>query len=201
MSEYRTPTVDQYIKAQKKWSKALVFIRQVLQDTVLEETIKWGRPVYTLNGKNVLGYAGFKNHFSIWFFQGVFLKDKAGLLINAQEGKTKAMRQMRFASFDEMNLNIIRTYIDEAIENHKMEKLVKKVEHPREKVVSNLLKTALQSDQVLQIAFDLLTPGRRREYHEYIVTAKQDKTKRRRIDKILPMILSGIGLNDQYRSK
>ena len=86
-------SVDEYIETHNSWEKELQALRSVLQNTELEECIKWGTPVYTLNGKNVVGMAAFKNHCALWFFNGALLKENTALLYNAQEGKTKALRQ------------------------------------------------------------------------------------------------------------
>jgi len=84
------------------------------------ETVKWSAPVYTVNGKNVLGLGAFKKHFGIWFFNGVFMKDEHKLLVNAQENKTKALRQMRFETIEEIDKNLVLLYVKEAIENQKL---------------------------------------------------------------------------------
>ena len=82
--------VDDYIERHSKWSAELEQLRKVFQQTELIEEVKWGAPTYTLNGKLVAGMAAFKNHYAIWFHQGVFLKDTHNKLVNAQEGVTKS---------------------------------------------------------------------------------------------------------------
>ncbi len=81
-------TVDNYILKHKKYHKELEFLRMIVQQTPLVETIKWGAPVYTFEGKNVVALAAFKNYVGLWFYHRAFLKDERKLLINAQEGKT-----------------------------------------------------------------------------------------------------------------
>ena len=77
--------VDAYIKKHDQWSKQLSTARKVMNSAGLIETVKWGAPHYTFDGKIVVGLAGFKNHCAFWFNQGVFLKDKAKVLVNAQD--------------------------------------------------------------------------------------------------------------------
>lgn len=166
----------------------------------LTPKIKWSRPVYTMDGKNVIGTGGFKDHCGIWFFQGAFLKDEQNLLTNAQEGKSQAMRQMKFKAGDKIDEGIITKYFKEAILNHKKGLSVK----PAAKVKKQpqfpvLLKNALSENKALSKAYYELNPYKQNEYAEYISEAKQDKTKIRRLEKILPMIFAGIGLNDKYR--
>jgi uncharacterized protein YdeI (YjbR/CyaY-like superfamily) len=191
--------VDQYIEIQPSWREALVLLREIFLETTLQESVKWGMPVYTLNGKNVAGFSAFKSHVGIWFYQGVFLKDREKKLINAQEGITKALRQWRFGSADEIrnSRSSIRAYLLEAIENQQKGKEMKPernnpVELPRE------LARELERNAVLKRKFEDLTAGRQREYALYIASAKRVETRQDRLVKIVPMILSGAGLNDRY---
>lgn len=191
-------SVEEYIKHHAKWSEALTVLRGIINSTELDETIKWKAPVYTLNGKNVVGLAAFKNHFGVWFFNGVFLKDDQKLLVNAQEGITKALRQMRFQSIESIDEAAVRRYVLEAIEN---EKLGKKLTPSKTKqaVIPDVLKTALDNNTTLQTKFEALTPGRQREYCNHINSAKRESTKLNRLEKIKPMILKGMGLHDKHK--
>lgn len=99
-----------------QWRLELEIIKSILSKTPLIETTKWGSPVYMYNKKNIIGIAGFKNFFTIWFFDGYKLKDEKKVLINAQEGVTKSMRQWRFTSKDEIEVELILQYIQEAME-------------------------------------------------------------------------------------
>ena len=96
------------------WATELEILQTIISKTNLVETIKWGAPVYTLNGKNIVGITGFKNHFALWFYKGVELKDTNKVLVNAQEGVTKSLRQWRFTSKLEINEKLILEYIEEA---------------------------------------------------------------------------------------
>ena len=102
-----------------KWQEELKMIKAIIAKHPLAKSIKWGAEVYTYNGKNVLSYGGFKDYFSIWFYNGIFLNDPYKVLVNAQQGKTKSLRQWRFASKDEIEEKIISQYISEAIEVEK----------------------------------------------------------------------------------
>ncbi len=128
----RFKSADEFIANFPEWENALVKLRSLLLTTELEEAIKWGAPVYTVNGKNVVGLGAFKFYVGLWFFQGGLLKDEKEKLINAQEGKTKAMRQWRFASEDEMEEQLILEYVAEAIQNQKDGKKIK----PQKKLLS-----------------------------------------------------------------
>lgn len=179
------------------WDEELDFLKSIIAKTELVETIKWGVPTYTINNKNVLGIGSFKSYVGIWFFNGAFLKDEEKVLVNANEGVTKALRQWRFQSKDEMNEKLILSYIKEAIENEKAGISTKPAK--KEAIVSEFMNAQFKLDSKLKIAFDVFSPFKQREFLEYIETAKQEKTKITRFEKIKPMIQNGIGLNDKYR--
>ena len=94
---------------EEKWSQELARLKTILSTTDLVETKKWGIPVFTFDGKNVVGIAGFKEHFALWFYNGVFLKDKQQVL-QASGDNTKALRQMRFHSMEEINDELVLNY-------------------------------------------------------------------------------------------
>jgi len=180
-----------------QWEEELLFLKSIIDKTELVETIKWGGPIYVYNKKNVIGIGGFKNYFAIWFLNGVFLKDEKKRLINAQEDKTKSMRQWRFTSKEEVNEKEVLEYIYEAIENEKQGKVIKPSK--KEAIVSELLNAEMAKNADLKEAFEKFSPYKQYEFLEYIETAKQEKTKLSRIEKVIPMILANVGLNDKYR--
>lgn len=196
----KAQSVEEYIESNAHFEDALHILRNIMLSTELVETLKWSSPVYTINNKNVVGLGAFKNHFGIWFFNGVFLKDEKKLLVNAQEEKTKALRQMRFTSIKEIDKNIVLAYVMEAIENQKLGKEIKPDRAKKETVIPEELKKILDSNTNLKDAFQLLTPGKQREYCEHIYSAKRDTTKQSRLEKITPMILQGVGLHDKYKN-
>lgn len=193
----RSKTVEDYIAA-SSWPKEVAQLRKILNSTELDEHVKWGAPCYTNNGKNVVGIGSFKSYFGLWFFQGAFLEDKNKVLINAQEGKTKAMRQWRMNTAKEIKPTLIKRYLTEAVQLAKEGKSIGPAKS-KPIVIPPELKQALRKNKSAAGSFDTLTPGRQREFAEYIADAKRDDTKQKRIDKVLPMIEAGEGLNDKYR--
>ena len=179
------------------WETELELLRDIIAKTQLLATTKWGGEVFTFNGKNTIGIGGFKNYFTIWFFNGVFLNDDQNVLVNAQEGVTKSLRQWRFYSAAEINEKAILSYIDEAINNEKLGRKLAPIK--KQTIISDFLKNELKANLELKKSFEKLTPGQQREYLEYIDTAKREETKITRMEKIKPMILSGIGIHDKYK--
>lgn len=195
----RYKTVDDYIANADTWQAELKRLREILNATALTEDVKWGAPCYTYKGKNIVGLAAFKGWACLWFHQGALLKDDSKVLMNAQEGKTKALRQWRMTSAKEIKPTIIKRYVKEAIGLVDAGKEIKAVRLKAVDVPDELSK-AMRRHKDATAAFRKLTPGRQREYAEHIASAKRDDTRRKRIGKILPMIAAGIGLHDKYRN-
>jgi uncharacterized protein YdeI (YjbR/CyaY-like superfamily) len=193
-----TKTVEEFIQKQEKLEEPLKKFREIMLATELEETIKWGAPVYMLKGKHVAGMGAFKSYVGIWFFQGTFLKDPNKKLVNAQEDKTKALRQLRFSSVDEVDYELAKEFVAEAIQNQK-DGLETKPDLNKPLIIPNKLKEKLEADEDLKNSFDELTVSKRKEYSEYVSEGKREETKYKRLEKIIPMIRQKIELNDKYR--
>jgi uncharacterized protein YdeI (YjbR/CyaY-like superfamily) len=192
-----TEKVDAYIEKHEQWKSQMTALRKVMNSATLVETVRWGAPSYTLNGNIVAGIVGFKNHCAIWFQQGVFLKDKSKKLVNAQEGTTRGMRQWRFQAGEKVDDRLVESYVEEAIENEKSGKRITPVK--KKTVIPPELSAVLLKDANLRKGFESLSPGRQREYAAHIGAAKQEKTRLSRLEKITPMLSSGVGLYDKYK--
>lgn len=179
------------------WESELEQLKAILTRTELVETTKWGAPTYTLNGKNVLGIGGFTNYFTIWFYKGVFLKDPAAVLVNAQEGVTKSLRQWRFSASDEINEKMILQYVSEAIEIERAGLSVKP--QKKEFSIPEIFQKELDQSEQFASAFAKFKPYKQNEFLEYIGSAKRIDTQISRFEKVKPLILEGRGLNDKYR--
>ena len=180
--------VIHYIAKKEKWKVELELLRETLLATKMEEAIKWGAPTYVYKKKNIVGLAAFKNYCGLWFFQGGLLKDDHKVLMNAQEGKTKAMLQWRFFFLDEIDVNLIKAYVLEAMQHVDEGKEIKPNRAKKELIIPELLKKALDKDEKVKIIFDSFTLSKKREYADYISEAKREVTKQNRLEKIIPMI-------------
>ncbi len=190
--------ISAYLVKHAKWKEQLLALRGLLNASELVETVKWGSPTYTLDGAILISLVGFKNHCALWFHQGAFLQDEKAVLVNAQEGTTKGMRQLRLADGDKVNKTLVKAYIKETIANQRAGK--KLAPAKKTLVKSAELDSALKRDKKLGAAFKALTPGKQREYAEHIAAAKQEKTRIARMEKAIPLILKGVGLNDKYKN-
>jgi uncharacterized protein YdeI (YjbR/CyaY-like superfamily) len=182
----------------KNPKKIMDTLKSIIEQTELQHATKWGIDVYTYQGQNIIGIAAFKSYVGIWFYSGVHLSDPFHVLVNAQEGKTKSQRQWRFHDIDEIHPEIILSYINEAIENAK--KGIKPVSQKRKETeIPPILCEALSSNEELSFCFEKLSPYKQKEYANYIHEAKREATQIARMEKIKPMIMQGIGLNDKYK--
>lgn len=183
---------------EKAWNRELDYLKSIVKKNGLQETTKWGIPVFTYNGKNVVGIAGFKSFFSLWFYNGSFLEDKKKVLINASDGQTKALRQWRFRSMEEIDEGGITAYIQEAIENEKQGKRL--IPQKRNQLpIPAPLSAIFKEDSLFKEGFAALSTAKKNEYLEHIEDAKQEKTKLSRIEKMRPLVLEGKGLHDKYK--
>lgn len=194
----RFKTVDEYILNAERGREILMVLRDLLLTTDLTETVKWGGPVYTFNGKNVVGIGAFKSYSGLWFYQGALLTDRKKVLISSLEGRTKALRQWRFQSPDEIDPELLLEYVNEAIENQKQNKEIK-ADRNKPLVIPDELTEAFEEDPILKSNFQSFTKGKQREFADYISHAKQEKTRLSRLQKVIPLIQQNIGLNDKYR--
>ena len=193
-------SVEEFIEKQPQGNVILRTLRALLLDSGMMETIKWGAPVYTVNGKNVAGIGAFKSYVGIWFFQGALLEDKYQMLINANEGNTKALRQMRFQFEEELDEKIIKAYIKEAIQNQEAGREIKP-DKQKPLLIHEALQAYLAENEELSALFDAASLTRKREFTEYIETAKRAETIATRLEKIRILLQENRGLNDEYRPK
>ena len=176
----------------ERWEKEIVAMRRVLAGFGMSEECKWGKPTYTVNGKNVVILIGFKEYFALAFFQGALMKDPKKVLV--QLGRTQAGRVMKFTSAKEIKAKsaLIKTYVREAIVIAKSgRKMAKKA--PADVPFPAELKARFRKDARLERAFEALTPGRQRSWLYHIAAAKQSATRESRIDKARPAIFEGRG--------
>jgi uncharacterized protein YdeI (YjbR/CyaY-like superfamily) len=157
-------------------------------------------PTYTIKGKNVISIGSFKNWSCLWFHNGSFLEDKNGVMHNAQEGKTKGMRQWRFKNSEEINEQLVREYLQEAINNQLQGKEVKPSKTVKEAIpIPVLLKTHLDLTLSHLKTFNEFTVSQQNEFSNYIIDAKRMKTKLDRMEKIKDLLESKRTLNSQWQ--
>ncbi|MGD6830718.1 YdeI/OmpD-associated family protein [Sutcliffiella halmapala] len=190
------PKVDEFIRKAKTWKEEFEWLRSIVLHSELTEEFKWMHPCYTLEGKNVVLFHGFKEYCALLFHKGALLKDTHGILIQ-QTKNVQAARQIRFTNVEDILAmeNILKDYIQEAIEVEKagLEVELKKTE---EYIIPEELQMKFDELPALKTAFEALTPGRQRAYILHFSKPKQSKTRTSRVEKWMVQILDGKGLND-----
>jgi uncharacterized protein YdeI (YjbR/CyaY-like superfamily) len=190
------PKVDWFFKKDTKWQEEYKRLRIIVLDCGLTEELKWGCPCYTLEGSNIVLIHGFKDYCALLFHKGALLKDSKKILIQ-QTANVQAARQIRFNNVDQITdmEPTLKSYIKQAI---KVEKAGIKVQLKKtsEFNMPEEFQKKLNKNRALKKAFETLTPGRQRGYLLYFSQAKQSKTCEARIEKYVPKILKGKGLED-----
>jgi uncharacterized protein YdeI (YjbR/CyaY-like superfamily) len=176
----------------ERWTAEIAEMRRVLAGFAMKEECKWGKPTYTVDGKNVVILQGFKDYFALGFFQGALLKDPKKMLV--QLGQVQAGRVMKFTGAKDIKAKAatIKAYVCEAIAIEKAGRRVKKKETSDFPVPAEL-EERFQRDPRFKRAFDALTPGRQRSYLYHFAAAKQSATRVARIEKARPAIFAGRG--------
>jgi uncharacterized protein YdeI (YjbR/CyaY-like superfamily) len=181
----------------KKWQKETDKLRKIALDCDLTEELKWGKPCFTFLKKNVAIVIPLKESCAFSFFKGALLKDPKHILEKIGE-HTQAGRWIKFTSLKEITTlqSTLGDYLYEAIA---LEESGRKVElkKPSEFAIPEELQARLDDNAVLRVAFEALTPGRRKSYIFHVASAKQAATRAARAEKCERMILSGRGFNEQ----
>lgn len=189
------PDVDAYLAATPRWHDETTKLRAILLRTGLEEAIKWGKPCYASQGRNVAIVQPMKNFLALLFFKGALLDDPDHLL-QSQGPNTRAARRLCFTSPTQVTRQkaAITDFVRQAIQ---VEDQGKRMPKPRKLALAKELKARLDQDPKLKAAFEALTPGRQREYNLFVSSAKQSKTRVARVEKFVGKILAGKGMRDR----
>ncbi|WP_182005380.1 YdeI/OmpD-associated family protein [Priestia aryabhattai] len=190
------PKVDEFLTKAKKWKEEYETLRKIVLDCELTEDFKWMNPCYTFEKKNIVLMHGFKEYCALLFPKGSLLQDSHGILIQQTEN-VQGARQIRFTNVQEIAEKeaVLKAYIYEAIEVEKAGLKVKS-KKPEELIIPEELQHKFDEIPALKTAFTTLTPGRQRAYILHFSAAKQSKTRESRVEKCIPNILNGKGLND-----
>ena len=189
---------DYLAHAPEHYRAGLTAMREVLTGYDLEENIKWNMPVYGYGKKNVATLFHAKGYLGVWFAQGALLSDPNGILVNASPEKTVAQRQLRFANEEEVDPELLRGFLAEAIKNQKDGLELGPAPAP-ETIPPPELEQAFIDDPGLKMLYEKFAPYKKREFCEAISEAKRTDTKKRRLQKVTKHIRAGRGLSDKYR--
>ncbi|MEZ5245062.1 MAG: YdeI/OmpD-associated family protein [Acidimicrobiales bacterium] len=189
------PEIDAYVARSDMWPDEIGALRPILRECGLTEELKWGKPCYSLGGKNIVILQEMKQFLALMFFKGALLRDAEGVL-EAQGPNSRSARRMCFTSVDEVvgSARTVAAYVEEAIA---VEEAGLEPMPAPELVPVEELQVRFDDDPILKEAFEALTPGRQREYHLHFSSAKQAATRAARVEKCVPKILDGKGFRDR----
>jgi len=190
----RNVKVDAFVSRAKTWQGVMLKVRLVLLDCGLEEELKWGKPCFMFEGRNVAIIQPFKEHCSLLFFKGGLLEDTHGLLRSQGENTQSALR-LEFTSEAQVKPVVLKSYVKQAIAVQKAGLRVD-FKARRELELPDELTQILHKDRKLAKAFHALTPGRQRGYVLHFTGAKRSETRTARIEKCMPKILAGLGMHE-----
>lgn len=187
--------IDDYIDSSDQWPAEMTALRPVLLGCGLSEALKWRKPCYSSDGSNIAIMQEMKNFLALMFFKGALLDDTTGDLRD-QGPNSRSARRLEFTSVADVEARrpVIEDLVAQAIE---VERSGLAVGPATEVVLVDELRRRLDGDPALAAAFDSLTPGRQREYHLHVSSAKQASTRESRVDKLVDRILAGKGLRDR----
>ncbi len=197
----RDPKVDAYIAEAAPFAKPILRrLRKIVHAgcPAVEETIKWGFPHFVYKG-NIAGMAAFRQHCVFGFWKDALLFDRE------QNGPKDGMGQFgRLTHVSDLpNETTLIGYVRKAAElNEAGIKVARPAKKPAE-----VLKTpadftaALQKNARARKTFDDFSPSHRKEYIEWIIEAKRDETRRRRIATSIEWLTEGKARNWKYERK
>ena len=191
------PRTEEYFNQVKNWREEQAGLRAILLETPLVEGFKWNSPCFSFGNGNVATIWGMKDHCALAFFKGILLKDEAGLLV-APGKNSRAMRKIIFTSTADIARlkDQLIGYVEQAIE---LEQAGRKVDFRQDEPLAypEELQNRFRQNSDLQTAFEQLTPGRQRGYILHFSQPKRAETRFSRIDRWIPAILAGKGLQDR----
>ncbi len=187
---YQTPQCKVH-----RWTPGLVALREVALASGLVETMKWGSPCYTLDGKNVAMLLSFRETYGFSFFKGAAMADPDGVLESAGPNSQHG-RILKFRAAEEASERRAQAagFLDQAIA---LERAGVKTAPTTRPDVPTELEARLAADPALRAAFDALTPGRQRSHILHVSGAKATETRARRAEACAERILAGRGFNER----
>lgn len=189
--------IQQFLEQARSWKEEMTLLHEIVtQNTELQQDFKWMHPCYTFQGKNVVLIHGFKDYVALLFHKGALLKDPENLLVQ-QTKNVQAARQLRFTDMQQIlkQKELITAHIEEAVE---LEKSGLKIafQSVSDYPAPDEFKEVLQANKDVKMAFESLSPGRQKAYLFHFSQAKQSATRKARIERYLPKILNGKGMDD-----
>jgi uncharacterized protein YdeI (YjbR/CyaY-like superfamily) len=197
--------VDEYIAKSEDFAKSILkHLRKIIHDTCpeAEEDIKWGTPHYSYKGDHLVMMAGFKNHCSFSLYKAEFIKDKA-IQDSVKAGK-------KFGYMDKLKdlselptKKVLVSYIKEAmtINEKGLKKAIPKSNKPKVIETPDHFLELLKANSKAKAVWELKSDSFRKDYLVWIIDAKTDATRQKRVEQTLEWVAEGKGRFWQYEIK
>ena len=191
--------IDEYLNSKAAFSNEICeLLRELIHiaDNSITEDWKWNIPIFHKNGLGmVCGFAGFKKHVSLTFFNGVLMSDKYQLFTN--DCNAQKTRTIKFSNISEIKNNQLLEYFIEAVSLGEIPS--NKTPLKKEFIIPELLQKALNKNQLAKINFENMAYTYKKEYALHISEAKRDTTKLKRLEKIISNLEQNIKMHEQYK--
>ncbi len=197
----KDPRVDAYIENAAPFAQPILrHLRAIVHEACpdIVETIKWGMPSFTLDGI-VCGMAAFKAHatFGFWNERAIAktLGEKVGKAEKNAMGQFGRITKLADLPSKTALKKIVKIAAELDRAGIKTERAVVK---RSTLAVPKDLAAALAKNARAKKFFDGLAPSHRREYIEWIVEAKREETRAKRLKTTLEWLAEGKKRNWKY---
>lgn len=204
--EQMDPRVDAYIEKAAPFAQTiLTHLRELMHKACprVTESVKWSMPFFIQQGVILCNMAAFKQHcaFGFWGREMTKMLAADGLLSSQAMGALGRITNMKDLPSDAALLTYMRRAA-ELVESGERTKSIDRSRKPKKPPlrIPAELAAALKKDKTAAKAFAEFSPSCRREYAEWIATAKQAETKKRRLQQALALIAKGKTRNWKYEN-
>ena len=195
------PRIDAHIKKSAPFAQPILqHLRELVHKACpgVQETMKWSFPHFEYKGI-LCSMSAFKQHCNFGFWKGSLLKNDKGLL--SRVGETDMSFFDKLTSMDDLPSDkILLAYIKEAVklneEDIKLPPKPKTVKQPLE--TPDDLLAALKKNKKALKSFEDFSPSHKREYIEWIIDAKTEATRNKRIETTVEWLSEGKSRNWKY---
>ena len=196
----RDPRIDAYIEGAAPFAQPILsHVRDLVHEACpqVEETVKWGMPTFVHSGGILCGMAAFKQHASFGFW-------KHALVVGEGEPRDGMGSYGKMLSLDDFPAKkIVLAHIRKAMKLNedgvKAPARRKSAPKPPPEAPADLV-TALKENKAAQAAYDAFPPGCKREYVEWIVEAKREETRAKRLAQAVEWMAEGKRRNWKYEN-
>jgi len=193
-----TKNIDAYLaKASDEQRPILELIRNTVNsiDNRIQEDWKWAAPCFNMDGL-ICWFIAFKNHVGLNFFKGALIEDTQKVFIDTND-KKKGNRMIHYKSLSDVNVEVIQDYVKQAILLNERNIKVDIAKKQNLKTPAYFLE-ALNENEAAKAVFENFTDAQRKDYIEWLINAKREETRNKRMAQAIEWIAEGKTRNWKY---